>query len=139
MKYTAARRNRGSANVTSEFSHTTSCSLQQQVKGFRQSKIRYYLGSKKAKAKEYARYVRGHWGIENSLHWVLDMVFDEDRNRTRKDHGPENLAWLRRLAVGVLANTKSCSGSIRTKQLHAILDDQVLAKMLSLFRETKMI
>ena len=97
------------------------------------SEIRYYLGSKRAKAKEYAHYVRGHWGIENSLHWVLDMVFDEDRNRTRKDHGPENLAWLRRLAVGVLANTKSCSGSIRTKQLHAILDDQVLAEMLSLF------
>jgi predicted transposase YbfD/YdcC len=97
------------------------------------SEIRYYIGSKKAKAKEYARYVRGHWGIENSLHWVLDMVFDEDRNRTRKDHGPENLAWMRRLAIAVLSNTKSCSGSIRTKQLHAILDDQVLEGMLSTF------
>jgi predicted transposase YbfD/YdcC len=97
------------------------------------SEIRYYIGSKPAQAKEYARYIRGHWGIENSLHWVLDMVFDEDRNRTRKDHGPENLALLRRLAVAVLANAKSCPGSIRTKQLNAILDNQVLEQMLSLF------
>lgn len=97
------------------------------------SEIRYYIGSKPGKAKEYAGYIRGHWGIENSLHWVLDMVFDEDRNRTRKDHGPENLAWLRRLALTVLTNTKSCSGSLRTKQLHAILDDQVLQDMLSIF------
>lgn len=96
------------------------------------TEIRYYIGSKPGKAKAYARYIRGHWGIENSLHWVLDMVFDEDRNRTRKDHGPENLALLRRLAVTVLANAKSCPGSIRTKQLHAILDDQVLENMLSI-------
>jgi hypothetical protein len=60
------------------------------------------------------------------------MVFDEDRNRTRKDHGPENLALQRRLAVSVLSNAKSCPGSIRTKQLHALLDDQVLEKMLTL-------
>jgi predicted transposase YbfD/YdcC len=96
------------------------------------SEIRYYIGSKPGKAKEYARYIRGHWGIENSLHWILDMVFDEDRNRTRKDHGPENLALLRRLAVTVLTNAKSCQGSIRTKQLHAILDNQVLEGMLSI-------
>ena len=57
----------------------------------------------------------GIGGIENSLHWVLDMVFDEDRSRIRKDHGQENLALLRRLAVSVLKNAKSCPGSIRTK------------------------
>jgi predicted transposase YbfD/YdcC len=101
--------------------------------GVATSEVRYYIGSKPGKAKQYARFIRGHWGIENSLHWVLDMVFDEDRNRTRKEHGPENLALLRRLAVTVLANAKSCQGSIRTKQLHAILDDQVLEEMLSLF------
>jgi predicted transposase YbfD/YdcC len=65
------------------------------------SELRYYIGSKPGKAKEYARYIRGHGGIENRLHWVLDMVFEEDHNRTRKDHGPENLALLRRLAVSV--------------------------------------
>jgi len=98
------------------------------------SEIRYYIGSKPGKAKEYARYIRGHWGIENSLHWVLDMVFDEDRNRTRKDHGQENLCLLRRLAISVLRNAKSCSGSIRSKQLQAMLDDQVLEGLLSIFQ-----
>jgi predicted transposase YbfD/YdcC len=99
------------------------------------SEVRYYIGSKPGKAKEYAGYIRGHWGIENSLHWVLDMVFDEDRSRTRKGHGQENLALLRRLAVAVLKNAKSCQGSMRTKQLQAILDDEVLEDMLSIFSE----
>jgi predicted transposase YbfD/YdcC len=98
------------------------------------SEIRYYIGSKPGKAQEYARYIRGHWGIENSLHWVLDMVFDEDRNRTRKGHGPENLTWLRKLAISVLKNTKACKGSIRSKQLQAILDDEVLEGILSIFQ-----
>jgi predicted transposase YbfD/YdcC len=97
------------------------------------TEIRYYIGSKPGKAKEYSCYIRGHWGIENSLHWVLDMVFDEDRNRTRKEHGPENLTWLRKLAISVLKNTKSCSGSTRSKQLQAMLDDEVLEGILSIF------
>jgi predicted transposase YbfD/YdcC len=97
------------------------------------SEIRYYIGSKPGKAKEYSRYIRGHWGIENSLHWVLDMVFDEDHSRTRKDHGTENLALLRRLALTVLKNA-NCKGSIRQKQLQAILDDQVMEDMLTLFQ-----
>ena len=76
---------------------------------------------------------RAAWGIENGLHWVLDMVFDEDRNRTRKDHGPENLTWLRKLAISVLRNAKNCKGSIRSKQLQAILDDKVLESIMSIF------
>jgi predicted transposase YbfD/YdcC len=97
------------------------------------TEVRYYIGSKLGNAKEYARYIRGHWGIENSLHWVLDMTFDEDRSRLRKDHGPENLALLRRMAISILRNAESCKGSIRTKQLHALLDDQVLEDMLRQF------
>jgi predicted transposase YbfD/YdcC len=98
------------------------------------SEVRYYIGSKPGKAKEYARYIRGHWGIENSLHWVLDMAFDEDRSRTRKDHGPENVALLRRLAVSILKNAKACHGSIRSKQLQAMLDDAVLEEILRTFQ-----
>jgi predicted transposase YbfD/YdcC len=105
----------------------------QVVGGAATSEIRYYIGSKSGKAKEYARYIRGHWGIENSLHWVLDMVYDEDRNRTRKDHGPENQTFLRRLAISVVKNAKCCKGSIRSKQLQAILDDDVLEGILSIF------
>jgi len=63
------------------------------------------------------------------------MVFDEDRSRTRKGHGQENFALLRRLAVSVLKNAKSCEGSIRCKQLQAILDDEVLEDMLRIFSE----
>ena len=61
---------------------------------------RYYLLSD-PDVKHFAESVRGHWGIENSAHWVLDVTFGEDANRTSKDHGPENLAILRRLAMNL--------------------------------------
>jgi predicted transposase YbfD/YdcC len=63
---------------------------------------RYYLSSAALDAPAFAAAVRAHWGIENGVHWVLDTTFDEDRARNRKDHGPENLAILRKLALNVL-------------------------------------
>ena len=62
---------------------------------------RYYLLTD-PDVKRFAQAVRGHWGIENKLHWVLDVTMGEDANRTSKDHGPENLAILRRLALNLL-------------------------------------
>ena len=50
----------------------------------------------------YAQAVRGHWGIENCLHWVLDVTFDEDQSRTRNRHMADNLSWLRRFAISLL-------------------------------------
>jgi len=91
---------------------------------------RYYIGSKAQQAKANSRYIRGHWGIENTLHWTLDMVFDEDRNRTRKDHGAENIALLRRLAISILKNDTRLKTSLPTKQFHALLDHRVLERML---------
>jgi predicted transposase YbfD/YdcC len=91
---------------------------------------RYYIGSKALQAKANGRYIRGHWGIENTLHWTLDMVFDEDRNRTRKGHGPENIALLRRLAISILKNDTRLKTSLPTKQFHALLDHRVLERML---------
>jgi predicted transposase YbfD/YdcC len=64
--------------------------------------VRYFLLSKYIPAKQLLRIVRSHWGIENQLHWVLDVVFNEDRNRTRKDNAPENLAILRKLALNLV-------------------------------------
>jgi predicted transposase YbfD/YdcC len=92
--------------------------------------LRYYIGSKAAKAVAYARYVRGHWGIENGLHWVLDVSFDEDRSRMRTDHSAENMALLRRLALSLLKQHGG-KGSIRGKRKQSGWNDQVLVEILS--------
>jgi predicted transposase YbfD/YdcC len=64
--------------------------------------VRYYLLSKYISAKRALQILRSHWAIENSLHWVLDVVLAEDANRARKDNAPENLATLRRLALNII-------------------------------------
>src|SRR5665213_1687106 len=64
--------------------------------------VRYYLLSRYIPAKRLLQVVRSHWGIENRLHWVLDVVFGEDGNRTRKDNGPQNRAILRRFAINII-------------------------------------
>lgn len=107
---------------------------ERQVKGAEATvEARYYLGSKAQGAKANGRYIRDHWGIENTLHWTLDMVFDEDRNRTRKDHGPENMALLRRQALSILKHDKQLKCSIPSKQFHALMDHRVLERMLAAF------
>jgi predicted transposase YbfD/YdcC len=74
------------------------------VRGQRADKavVRYYLLSKYMSAKRVLQIARSHWGIENQLHWVLDVVFAEDAGRTRKDNAPENLAILRRFALNII-------------------------------------
>lgn len=94
------------------------------------AEVRYYIGSKVQKAKANARYIRGHWGIENTLHWTLDMVFNEDQSRTRLDHGPENMALLRRQAISILKNDTQTKGTLPTKQFAALLDHSILERML---------
>jgi predicted transposase YbfD/YdcC len=76
---------------------------------------RFYLGSARLDAAGFARAVRAHWAIENSLHWVLDVGFDEDRTRNRRDNGPENLATLRKLTLNLLQRTRT-DISIRRKR-----------------------
>jgi predicted transposase YbfD/YdcC len=73
---------------------------------------RFYISSMSLKVKAFAEAVRGHWSIENNLHWVLDVVFQEDASRLRKDHGPENLGLVRRIALSLLkrATTKKKIG-----------------------------
>ena len=67
---------------------------------------RYYLSSARLTPERFATSVRAHWAIENSLHWVLDVTFDEDRARNRKDNGPENLAMLRKLTLNLLRKAR---------------------------------
>jgi predicted transposase YbfD/YdcC len=89
----------------------------------------YYISSRKMTAEQFLKVIRGHWGIENSLHWILDVVFDEDRSRVRKDHGPENLALLRRLAVSLL-KAEGSKGSIRGKRLIAGWSNDFMERVL---------
>ena len=90
----------------------------------------YYLLSLPAKVKTFAAAVRGHWGIENTLHWSLDVTFSEDHSRVRKDHGPANLAMLRRLALSIIKQDTVSKHSLRGKRLIAGWDDQRLLQIL---------
>lgn len=95
--------------------------------------VRYYLLSKCMAAKRVLQIARSHWGIENRLHWVLDVVFAEDAGRTRKDHAPENLAILRRFALNIIrAHPERIS--MRQKVKRAGWDDAFLLDLLSHMR-----
>ena len=95
--------------------------------------VHYYLLSKYLAPKELLRVARSHWAIENQLHWVLDVVFDEDANRCRKDNAPENFAVLRRLAINLL-RAHPAPNSIRQKIKRAGWDDSFLLAVLSHMR-----
>jgi predicted transposase YbfD/YdcC len=97
--------------------------------GQESSEVRYFIGSRKAKAKVYGKALRNHWGIENNLHWQMDVTFGEDKNRFSKRNGAENLALVRRLAVGLLKQHPD-KRSIACKRLLAALDPAFLQEVL---------
>ena len=104
-----------------------------EVDGMREETTRLFVLSRVLAPAELLRIAREHWGIETSLHWVLDVVLDEDRQRTRKDHGPDNLAMLRRFALNVLRQDKS-KGSLTGKMKRAGWDDAFLFSILAHMR-----
>jgi predicted transposase YbfD/YdcC len=89
----------------------------------------YYVTSHRGSAKELGGFVRGHWGIENGLHWVLDVVFREDDRRVRAGHAGANLAMIRKVAVSLLRNAPG-KGSTVTKRLKAGWDDDYMVEVL---------
>ena len=102
---------------------------EREVNGKNSSTAHYYLSSYRGTAQEFAELIRGHWQIENGLHWILDVAFREDESRTRDANASANWAMLRRVAVALLKNAE-IRGSVRMKQLMAGWDDQLLLKIL---------
>ena len=98
---------------------------------------RYYLLSQAWPPERCNDIVRRHWGIENRLHWVLDVTCNEDQARNRKGHGAENLALLRKLALN-LARLEPSKGSMRGKLKRAGWDDNFLINILSQFANIHM-
>jgi predicted transposase YbfD/YdcC len=99
------------------------------VKGETTTEGRYFIGDKRASAKYYASGLRHHWGIENNLHWQLDVNFAEDGNRVQKRNAAENLALLRRLTLSLLKAHPS-KDSIAKKRFAAALDPSFLEEIL---------
>jgi predicted transposase YbfD/YdcC len=93
------------------------------------TECRYFLCSFPDRDR-FAAIVRGHWGIENQQHWVLDVQFGEDACRTRKDHSAENLALIRRIALNVLRHNGPPRDSIRRRKLRAALNDEYRLRLL---------
>jgi predicted transposase YbfD/YdcC len=105
------------------FSHTQ--------RGDKQScEARYYILSKYLSGQRFAEAVRGHWGIENRLHWQLDVTFQEDQCRIRKNHGDVNFSTLRRTALALLKNERTLKVGIKNKRLVAGWDERYLGKVL---------
>jgi predicted transposase YbfD/YdcC len=100
------------------------------VNGKTKIETRYFISSLPNSAKLLADSVRQHWGIENSLHWVLDVAFREDDSRIRKDNAPQNFAVLRHIANSLLQQNKSVKTGIKNKRLKAGWDNEYLASVL---------
>jgi predicted transposase YbfD/YdcC len=104
---------------------------EREVKGKASAETSDFIPSLENRASTSAKAIREHWGIENGLHWCLDIAFREEHCRVRKDHGPENLAILRHLAINMLKRKNSLKGGMQTKRLKAAWDLGYLLKVLT--------
>ena len=93
--------------------------------------VRYFISSLTGSARQMLRAVRAHWGIENRLHWVLDVTFGEDHSRIRKENAPQNMAILRHLALNLLRQERSAKVGVKIKRSRAGWDEAYLEKILT--------
>lgn len=98
--------------------------------GKEHTEIRYYILSRHLSGRAFANTVQGHWGVENNLHWQLDVTFGEDQCRLRKGHSDTNFSILRRTALSLLKNELTAKVGIKNKRLSAGWDDNYLTKVL---------
>jgi predicted transposase YbfD/YdcC len=95
---------------------------------------RYYISSRELTAQQLAVAVRAHWGVENRLHWILDLSFGEDGSTVRKDNAPQNLSLLKKIVLNLirLDTTDKTKASLRLKRKGAAWDDDLRMNMLGL-------
>jgi predicted transposase YbfD/YdcC len=96
----------------------------------RTTETRYYLLSRGLKAKAFGQAVRSHWGIENQVHWVLDIAFHEDQSRIRAGYAAENFAVLRHLALNLLQHHPSKGLSVKARRLKAAWNNDYLLQVI---------
>src|SRR5260221_8409473 len=102
-----------------------------QLNGKTTTATRYFISSLTPTAQRALTICRDHWKIENDLHWILDVAFDQNHNRVHKDHAPANLAVLQHIALNLVKQEKSTRSSVKTKRLRAGWDNAYLWKILS--------
>jgi predicted transposase YbfD/YdcC len=102
------------------------CSRERTVNGQQTLEAHYFISSRRMAARRFAEALRGHWGIENGLHWHLDVSFDEDASRIQQRHAAENFALMRKLALGLLKQHEA-KMSVARKRKAAALDPDFLA------------
>ena len=101
-----------------------------EIAGKAECETRFYIASLAAGAERIASAIRGHWGIENGLHWVMDMVFRDDECRIRKNNAPANFTTVKHMASNLLRRAPG-KDSLRVKRKVAAWDDDYLASLIS--------
>jgi predicted transposase YbfD/YdcC len=95
-----------------------------------ETETRFYIASFLAEAKDRAQNIRSHWGIENKLHWSLDVSFNEDKSRKRAGFSAQNFSTITRIALTLLKNDKTKKRSVRGKRLDVAWSDHYLINIL---------
>jgi len=95
--------------------------------------VHFYLSSLPADAQHISRAIRRHWGIENEVHWIMDVTFKEDQCRIRNGHSPRNFALLRRMSLNALNQEKTLKRSLRQKSKRASMNDEYMVRVMNSF------